>query len=114
MTPRERAEMATASCDHTEDHQCASTADICACEVCIRAAIASAERDALERAAAAIETERDWAEVHYGESELRNGALSSAAEIVRALADLQPRRPGCRCHLEEGDSPCPIHGEKES
>jgi hypothetical protein len=23
------------------------------------------------------------------------------------------RTPGCLCHLEEGDSPCPIHGEEE-
>lgn len=23
--------------------------------------------------------------------------------------DTVPRKPGCRCHLEEGDSPCPIH-----
>lgn len=23
------------------------------------------------------------------------------------------REPGCRCHWEEGDSPCPVHGENE-
>ncbi len=22
------------------------------------------------------------------------------------------RPPGCKCHLEEGDSPCPVHGEE--
>lgn len=24
--------------------------------------------------------------------------------------DTKPREPGCECHLEEGDSPCPVHG----
>ena len=23
------------------------------------------------------------------------------------------REPGCICHWEEGDSPCPVHGEDE-
>ena len=23
------------------------------------------------------------------------------------------REPGCACHWEEGDSPCPVHGEDE-
>lgn len=23
--------------------------------------------------------------------------------------DTKPREPGCQCHLEEGDSPCPVH-----
>lgn len=24
-----------------------------------------------------------------------------------------PRNPGCLCHWEEGDSPCPVHGEHD-
>ncbi len=27
--------------------------------------------------------------------------------------DTKPREKGCACHLEEGDSPCPVHGEEE-
>ena len=27
--------------------------------------------------------------------------------------DLVPRPPGCQCCLEEGDSPCPVHGDGE-
>lgn len=27
--------------------------------------------------------------------------------------DKKPREPGCLCHWEEGDSPCPVHGEEE-
>lgn len=26
--------------------------------------------------------------------------------------DTKPRDPGCLCHLEEGDSPCPVHGDE--
>lgn len=27
----------------------------------------------------------------------------------RRIPDAVPRTPGCRCHWEEGDSPCPVH-----
>ncbi len=27
--------------------------------------------------------------------------------------DTEPREPGCKCHWEAGDSPCPVHGEDE-
>ena len=27
--------------------------------------------------------------------------------------DMEARQPGCQCHLEIGDSPCPVHGEDE-
>lgn len=27
--------------------------------------------------------------------------------------DTEKREPGCMCHLEAGDSPCPVHGEEE-
>jgi hypothetical protein len=27
--------------------------------------------------------------------------------------DKKPRNPGCACHQEEGDLPCPVHGEEE-
>ncbi len=27
--------------------------------------------------------------------------------------DTKARDPGCKCHWEEGDSPCPVHGEEE-
>lgn len=30
-----------------------------------------------------------------------------------ASADREPREPGCKCHWEVGDSPCPVHGENE-
>lgn len=26
--------------------------------------------------------------------------------------DTEPRPPGCACHLDAGDSPCPVHGEE--
>lgn len=26
--------------------------------------------------------------------------------------DTKPREPGCECHWEEGDSPCPVHGDE--
>jgi hypothetical protein len=29
-------------------------------------------------------------------------------------SDIVPRKPGCVCHLEEGDSPCPVHGMEEA
>lgn len=29
------------------------------------------------------------------------------------LDDKKPREPGCKCHQEEGDSPCPVHGEED-
>jgi hypothetical protein len=40
------------------------------------------------------------------------------AQMPRQLwDDLQdydePRPKGCECHLETGDSPCPVHGEEE-
>lgn len=31
--------------------------------------------------------------------------ITTANELRRALS--------CKCHLEEGDSPCPVHGEEE-
>ena len=33
---------------------------------------------------------------------------------VNAGAEMQPRDPGCTCHLEEGDSPCPVHGDESA
>lgn len=27
--------------------------------------------------------------------------------------DRMPRPTGCKCHLEIGDSPCPVHGDSE-
>jgi hypothetical protein len=27
--------------------------------------------------------------------------------------DTQPRPPGCDCHLDHGDSPCPAHGDDD-
>lgn len=33
-------------------------------------------------------------------------------DVALAVApDTEPRAPGCQCHLEPGDSPCPVHGE---
>lgn len=26
--------------------------------------------------------------------------------------DVKQREPGCECHLEEGDSPCEVHGDE--
>lgn len=34
---------------------------------------------------------------------------STAPEQVGGPDDTVPRAPGCACHLEEGDSPCPVH-----
>lgn len=34
-------------------------------------------------------------------------------ETVQTSMDfVMPRPPGCRCHQEVGDSPCPVHGEE--
>ena len=35
-------------------------------------------------------------------------------EPLPPTAETKPREPGCKCHLEEGDSPCPVHGEDEA
>lgn len=36
------------------------------------------------------------------------------AEMRRAnVKDAEPRPKGCECHLEAGDSPCPIHGDAD-
>lgn len=32
---------------------------------------------------------------------------------MRIFAEAGPRAPGCQCHLEEGDSPCRIHGDED-
>lgn len=31
----------------------------------------------------------------------------------RRMHGTVPRAPGCRCQWEEGDSPCPVHGDEE-
>lgn len=36
-------------------------------------------------------------------------ALTRSVEVIYFADDRKRREPGCRCHLEEGDSPCPIH-----
>lgn len=33
--------------------------------------------------------------------------------VVAGHKDTQPREPGCRCQLEAGDSPCPVHGDDD-
>lgn len=41
---------------------------------------------------------------------------AGAAQAMEEAAkdeDTKPREPGCQCHLEEGDSPCRVHGEDE-
>jgi hypothetical protein len=27
-------------------------------------------------------------------------------------SDTEPRKPGCKCQWEAGDSPCPVHAEE--
>lgn len=51
--------------------------------------------------------------------------LELAKRIAQALAEAEvegrrkafeekvPRNPGCLCQWEEGDSPCPVHGEHD-
>jgi hypothetical protein len=36
--------------------------------------------------------------------------LTNLLEHMRT-SDKKKREPDCKCHLEEGDSPCPVHGE---
>lgn len=39
-----------------------------------------------------------------------------AADHARACGydtDTAPREPGCECHWEVGDSPCPVHGDSD-
>lgn len=43
--------------------------------------------------------------------------LDAVITRIRAEATVEPdikkREPGCECHLEEGDSPCVVHGVYE-
>lgn len=41
------------------------------------------------------------------------GQLFAAACGALMEEDNEPRTPGCECHVEEGDSPCPVHGDEE-
>lgn len=35
-------------------------------------------------------------------------------DVALACApDTEPRPAGCACHLEAGDSPCPVHGDDD-
>ena len=34
-------------------------------------------------------------------------------DLAKQLDGVVPRAKGCKCHLEIGDSPCPVHGEHE-
>ena len=45
-------------------------------------------------------------------SELQRRRVKIAV-VLPTMSDVMPRAPGCRCHLEEGDSPCPVHGQEE-
>lgn len=36
-----------------------------------------------------------------------------AAALGLEVEDREPRQPGCQCHWEVGDSPCPVHGLDE-
>ncbi len=38
---------------------------------------------------------------------------STQGDIDPASENISKRAPGCRCHWEEGDSTCPVHGEEE-
>lgn len=53
----------------------------------------------LERAASADEPKTDVDRVWF---------ITEGAD-----EDTKPREPGCQCQWEEGDSPCPVHGEHE-
>ena len=40
-------------------------------------------------------------------------AEAMAPHVKAMLEDAEPRPKGCECHLEAGDSPCPIHGDAD-
>jgi len=100
----------------------------CECEGCVRsyeraidttkASIAMlAEHDAKVRAAALEEAARE-VERRYAERRTKPEWAARMANEIRALAkpkdeDSKRREPGCMCHLEEGDSPCPVHDRVE-
>lgn len=44
---------------------------------------------------------------------IHRGATWEPVE-AKAEPDTKPREPGCKCQWEEGDSPCPVHGEAEA
>lgn len=41
------------------------------------------------------------------------GSFAQSGHFPAEPLDTEPRPPACRCHLEIGDSPCPVHGEDE-
>jgi hypothetical protein len=45
----------------------------------------------------------------------RGTGASEAASMGELTDDeWKARKPGCLCQWEEGDSPCPVHGESEA
>lgn len=34
-------------------------------------------------------------------------------DVAMAAAETEARPAGCACHLEAGDSPCPVHGDED-
>jgi len=43
------------------------------------------------------------------------GSRAELERVIQSVLDEEkgPRVPGCECHMEEGDSPCPVHGTEE-
>jgi hypothetical protein len=45
-------------------------------------------------------------------------AMTAAHEVSEAQMEAEDemvkRPPGCLCHLEWGDSPCPVHGDDDA
>lgn len=39
--------------------------------------------------------------------------LAEMRRIAEGCDDAEPRPKGCECHLEAGDSPCPVHGDTD-
>lgn len=42
-----------------------------------------------------------------------DGAAQGFALACAPDVGTEARAPGCACHLEPGDSPCPVHGDDE-
>jgi integrase len=61
------------------------------------------------------------ARYNQSKATLEHGELVAGAPAPLLLGqgepepgEAAPREPGCRCHWEAGDSPCPVHGEAEA
>lgn len=58
---------------------------------------------------------KSWADQEHERLRKRDEVLREQAKRAPGPypEDTEPRSKGCECHLEVGDSPCPVHGETD-